>query len=1685
MKRKILLVLMLLMGFGVKAQFNNEWIDYSKTHYKFKLSTTGLYRISPAVLNAAGIGSTPVEQFRLYRHGVQVPIYTSIPSGVMGGSDYLEFFGEMNDGKPDTKLYRDPKLQPSDTWSLETDTASYFLTVNPAGPNLRLIDQANNVAGNSLPAEQFFIYTYKRSFRDLINPGFASDLRTAYVYSSSYDAGEGWSSRNISPASPLSENVNLQVYAGGPSSVLSVTASGNTFSERRLVVNINGSQVMNEVLNYFGADTRQANLPGGTLGRVGGDQIQIADVTGNGNDRMVVAAYSLTYPRKFDFGGLKQFEFQLGANPAGTYIEVSNFNVGSTAPILLDLTNNRRYVGNTAVAGLVRFALAPSFAPRRMVLLNAQSTEIRNVASLVTRNFIDYGAAANQGNYLMISNAKLFTGTGGNPVENYRAYRSSAAGGSYNAKIYDIEQLYDQFAFGIKEHPLSVKNFIAYAINKYAAKPKFVLLVGRGTIYSDVRMNEAAAASHDINLVPTFGTPGSDNLLASLNYTAIPEIPIGRIAAVNGDEVDIYLQKVKEHESLKVTAQQTIEDKAWMKTVVHAIGGSDPFIQSTIFGYMNTNKNIIQDTFYGGKVYSFSKNSSLAVEQLSSEELAKLFEDGIGLLTYFGHSSQNTLEFNIDDPNKYNNKGKYPLFMINGCLAGDIFIYDTLRKAGGGLSLSEKYMLTKDRGSIGFLASSHFGIVNYLNIYINSFYVNVATKEYGKTIGEVQKASLTRMLANTPSGDFYARMHAEQINLHGDPAVKLHQDPKPDYVIEEPLVRISPIPVSVADNSFDLEVKWMNIGKAVEDSMEVSVKRQLPSGTLIDLYKSKRKATFYRDSLIFKVPINPITDKGENKILVTLDGTNLIPEMSENNNTITKPFLVIEDEIRPVAPYNYAIVNKPAVTFYASTANPLAPAKNYIIEVDTTELFNSSFKKSQTLVSPGGLLQFSVPGLTLSDSTVYYWRTAQVPAPGTPFSWNSSSFVYLPNSTPGYNQSHYFQMKKNTFNKIILGDDRALRFTPRLKALSLKTGLYPTYIDDKLQVTVDDDIILTYGCRYSSLQIVVYDKVTLRPWTNSTQSNGLGKYGSWPPCVHNDFAFEFPYADPQFRKRAMDFLESIPAGYYISITNLGADFNNSFIKDWMTDTTSLGSQRSLYHTLKTMGFSSIDSFSKNIPFIFITKKGDLNFAPYQVVGSKAEDYLDIEIDVPVTENSGTIESPWFGPALKWNRFSWNGKDINPYSDRVVMEIHGRDLQGVESLIATVAPSTDTSLAFVDPKLFPFIKLRMINLDSVNGTPNQLRYWRINADLPPEGAIAPNLYFKAKDSVDVGEPLMLEVAFKNVSQSAFDSVAVQMTITDASNTPRTIVVPKQKPIKEGDSLTLRYSIDTKNLTGLNTVFVNFNPNYAQPEQYLFNNFLFKSFKVKGDEFDPTLDVTFDGVRILNRDIVSARPHIEIKLTDNNKFLLLDDTSLMKVKVKFPNDVIREYKFDQDTLKFTPTPNTNGTGENTATIDFNPAFLADGEYELIVSGTDKSGNAAGVLEYKVTFSIVNKPMISNLLNYPNPFTTSTAFVFTLTGNQLPQNMRIQILTITGKVVREITKEELGPIRIGRNITEFKWDGTDQYGQKLANGVYLYRVITNLNGKSMDRLELDGINNERYSDKSTDKYFKSGYGKMYLMR
>lgn len=145
------------------------------------------------------------------------------------------------------------------------------------------------------------------------------------------------------------------------------------------------------------------------------------------------------------------------------------------------------------------------------------------------------------------------------------------------------------------------------------------------------------------------------------------------------------------------------------------IGAADGSLGAILTADMERYRAIVADTFYGANVNTFSKVSSAPVEQASSERLYRLFETGIGVMTYFGHSSATTLEFNLDNPDQYNNAGKYPITIVMGCNAGNFFNFNTLRFLTKE-TLSEKFVLADQRGSIAFVASTHFGIVHYLDI---------------------------------------------------------------------------------------------------------------------------------------------------------------------------------------------------------------------------------------------------------------------------------------------------------------------------------------------------------------------------------------------------------------------------------------------------------------------------------------------------------------------------------------------------------------------------------------------------------------------------------------------------------------------------------------------------------------------------------------------------------------------------------------------------------------------------------------------------------------------------------------------------------------------------------------------------------------------------------------------------------
>ena len=1708
--RKLLIVLFIFIALkGISQQpFNNEWIDYNKTYYKFKIGSTGLYRINQAALTNIGLQNTRVEQFQLWRNSKQVPLYTSIISGTMGINDYIEFWGIRNDGQPDKYLYKDSSYQLSDRVSLQTDTAAFFLTINAnptaANPNLRFSLIQNNIPKSPPTPLASFTYTQNFDFENQINPGFAWNAGE-YVYSSSYDMGEFWGSQGITSSTPLSVPLS-SLYAA--SLGISATLKGafvTTINGQRTVqlgFNNDKTNVATGTLNDLTPTIVSANVPLGTL-TSNPTSLNIS-INSNSTFDIVVCNYiQLTYPRLFNFGGQSSFSFSLPTTVDSNFIKITNFNAGNSAiiPVLYDFTNNFYYRADISIPGILQFYLPPRSSTTDYLLVSEDGAVngVSNISSFQQRNFINYALQSNQGDYLIISN-KVLGLTNGGAVDQYRAYRS--LNNTFNPKIYDIDDLEDQFAFGIKKHPLSIKNFIRFASNVFTKTPNYVLIIGKGVTYDLYRANQNSPFADKLNLVPTWGWPASDAMLVSPGLDPNPTIGFGRISAVTQSEVITYLTKVKEYEGL-VSLPQTVEAKGWMKNIIHVAGADDASLNGTLNQYLNGYQNIIQAPFFGANVNLFNKTTTGAVTG-GDARLVSLINNGIGLLTYFGHGSSTVVDYaNLNEPTNFRNNGKYPMFLINGCSVGNFYDYDPARMSVIN-SYAEKFIFAPELGAIGVIGNAHFGLTTDLDTYSTGFYKSLGSTGYNTSVATNMLAAINA-LKNAAGGsfnDFYTRTHAEETVLAGDPAIRIYATNKPDFVVESQNVVISPSILSVSNTTFSVKSYLYNIGKFTTDSfVNVTITRVYPNGTTAILYNQKRANFAYLDSVILTVPIIGSRDKGTNQIIVSINGDKNIDEITFGNNNTTSSFTIFDNGITPIYPYNYAIVNKQNIQLVASTANPLTHNNAYVMELDTSSLFNSPLV-IQKVSSNGGAVSFPLSNFTFSDSTVYYWRVAQVPVSG-PYVYNTSSFVYLKNSSSGFNQSHLFQHLSSTMSRIYLDStSRKWGFLPDSNNVLMRLGIFPTSATEPAQfATLINGIITAQeACLGHSIIFNVYDPLTMLPLYNqSIPSTSPGKQGgkfmgSAASCNESgktltEYNFEYQLFDAPSRQTVKDFIDWIPNGYLVT-ARLNWDVSTPYIpyaSSWAADSTLYG-DTTLYKSFKSLGFYDIDSFYKPRTFGLIYKKGVSSFKPKWLFSLGISDAPELSTNVIGTDTLGYVTSPTFGPASKWNQLKWRGSSVvaNPTNTFNIYVI-GIDTLGNQTQLLSFGNNfQDVDISSINATQYPYIQLMMRNVDSINLSPYQLRYWRVLADLVPEGAMSPNIKYSfadsankiATDTFQAGEMIKLAIAFKNVSDTTFrDSITVQAQILDNNNTINVLPVSKLKKLVSGDTAVVYLTINSANFVGNNTLYINVNPNNSQPEQYHFNNFIYKSFYVVPDNTAPVLDVTFDGAHILNNDIVSSKPNIQVKLVENSKYLLLTDTSLISIQLLYPDGTLHQFSYNSDTLRFIPA-SSNGT-ENAAISILSPALPQDGTYKLIVSGKNKAGLSAGALQYKMQFQVVNKAMISNVFNYPNPFTTSTAFVFTLTGSTIPQNLKIEILTVSGRVVKEITKEQLGPLHIGNNITTYKWDGTDMFGNKLGNGVYLYRVVTSLNGNSLEKYGSDN------GGPNTDMYFKGGYGKMYLMR
>lgn len=1722
---KKFLLLFILFAFCSKitlAQtYGNEWINYDQKHYSFKIWRTGIYKIDYSTLINSNIPINQIssKNIQIFGKEKEIPLYI-VDGGddTLHNGDYILFYGERNDGWLDSTLYKNPNDIGNPGYSLFNDTINYFFTWNTSTNNLRFIEESATNYNSYTPCNYIItdLITY---YASIYIEGYKEDYRS----SSFYTPGEGWGTGNYGFGPNFNNpilNLNLNtsgVYIGNdaPSprfvGISNRINSSTTFSglgnhHTRWNIGNNDYTLLDEVKFGYGINYINTTFPISELTNgITPVKWSIINDQGASTDLQSLNYWSLSYPKIPD---LNYSVFNKIKVPNSTIsnkirIDFSNIYPNSTLFVFGDVPKKINLQSNN---GQYSTLLSNSTNGSTQEIIIHENNSIYSITNLTSVNSNGYFTNYSSFNYekalLMIYHPSLDSSS----LE-YAAYRNSIQGGHHNVVLANIEELYLQFGGGIPKHINSIRRFSFYVYNQANEKPVALFMLAKGVVNDRFMLNFTASIARQnssyyaLNLIPPFGYPPSDQVITAdlLNDSSTPLIPTGRISAQNNTQLINYLNKVKEYESEQDTVFcNNISELGWKKQVLHFSGGSDANQQTIFQSSLNTMENTIESANFAGEVSKYYKSSTNPFDINVLTDISDKIESGVSLMTFFGHNAPTTsgFEINLDSPENWSNQGKYPFMVSNSCFNGDVFTSQT--------STSESFVNSLYSGAIGFLSPTNQGISNSLDDYSNRLYKELSTLSYRKPIGLQIKNTINYMDALSNSLTYKTASH--QMTLNCDPLIKINAYPYPEIEIKQNDVTFSPSVIDLNTEFLTLNVVLNNFGKAVTDTFKLEVTRHFPNNLGDSTYTFLIPNLNFKDTLNLPIKLYPALSQGINNFDISVDIPNSIKEQFDEqfNNQINKTFYLNIDGIQPVLPYNYAVVPDENIVLKASTFNPIADINTYLFEIDTTDFFNSPEHRFHTVTGLGGVFEVKPNDwknnvgqnfpLTMTDSTVFFWRVAlQSPNP----IWTEQSFQYIKGKT-GWGQDHFFQFKNNTFDGIqYKHDEREKVYFPKLSELTCNNRSTTPTISINYEIDgIQQEFAICYPT--PSIHVAVIDPATMKPWETYNCPSTTSGCGCTPINSNHQFGnanngcgscrtrveryFVFKQNDLNQLTSLIDMVtNSVPDSHYLLIyAPLTADYNSINTL-----------QPNFFTLMQSLGSTSINaSHLPNEAFSFFCKKG----APSSAIEGFANGAVTFQIKGIMSgfDDEGMETSPFIGPSANWGNLYWkqHPKISNDIGDSTRLRIKFYNLDyALQQEIDTLFSLNDSLLnlnQIYNANQYPYIKLQSYYYDKLSPhTPAVLDRWHILYEPLPEAAIdGKNFVWQPKDTLDEGEKIKFAVDVKNIDNYDMDSLLVNYWIEDNNHFKIPIQYPRQDSLRIGETLKDTIEINTLGLSKGNILWMEVNPYLSgsynitdQPEQKHFNNILQYPFYVINEEKNPILDVTFDKKHIINGDIISPKSNIEISLNDENQYLIMDsddDTSRFTVYLTDPNGIQKRIYFKDskgnDIMTWTPASSQNKSFK----INYPLNIEKDGKYTLMVQGSDRSGNLSGEMDYKIAFEVIQASTITYLMNYPNPFSTSTKFVFTLTGTETPDKILIQIMNVSGKVVKEITQDELGPIYIGRNITEYAWDGTDNFGDKLANGVYLYTVKALINGQEIDKRTTEG-----------DKYFKKEFGKIYIFR
>ncbi|MEL6649639.1 MAG: C25 family cysteine peptidase [Bacteroidota bacterium] len=394
----------------------------------------------------------------------------------------------------------------------------------------------------------------------------------------------------------------------------------------------------------------------------------------------------------------------------------------------------------TSSQGQVLVPLSPASQNVRIVSdLGVQTPLIQSIPRLNNLCAPDSGAQ-----FVIISHRSLAAS-----AEAYAHYRDTSGIEPLSSRVVYVDEIYEEFGYG-SITPLAIKRFVNCALSNWNTPPEYLLMWGNGSYL--IRENPWIK-------VPYYGYPANDlEYTRDLSSTTIVEslVSVGRLNINNNVEGFAYLNKLDRFEHRPL-------DNWQQRGIFLGAGATIGEIDAIESGLTYVRQQFVSPPMNGSSIYFGYDGQPQVPTPVLDSNFFQWMDQGVGLMHYFGHSTNQLWQIEVGEPEDYQNIDRPLALFAYGCNSSSFV--DTNKV------LLERWIASPDRGAIACVGITGAGYLNPLRDFQRIFADGYYPIDPSQRIGDVMRHSIN-LYTDSLDGVQY-RNHARYLLLQGDPAVRI------------------------------------------------------------------------------------------------------------------------------------------------------------------------------------------------------------------------------------------------------------------------------------------------------------------------------------------------------------------------------------------------------------------------------------------------------------------------------------------------------------------------------------------------------------------------------------------------------------------------------------------------------------------------------------------------------------------------------------------------------------------------------------------------------------------------------------------------------------------------------------------------------------------------------------------------